>query len=169
MLIAALSALLVVTLVAFAVTTTTSSPAKKPVVVAPLSMPGLFGGTVRAPFGSPGHEGTPTVLVFFASWCTPCQEELPRIASYLAAHGRRDVAVIGVDGEAASAAARAFARSKHVDVPVMSDPPPFDVASGRFNLPGFPDTVFIDATGHLATAHLGEISTKDFARAYAAL
>ena len=51
----------------------------------------------------------------------------------------------------------------------MSDPPPFLVASGIFNLPGFPDTVFIDATGHLVAAHFGEITTADFAHAYAAL
>jgi len=168
-LIATVSALLAGTLLVFAVTSTTSAPSKKAVVLAPLSMPGLFGGTVRAPFGAPGHKGTPTVLLFFASWCTPCQAELPRITSYLAAHGRRDVAVVGVDGEAASAAARAFAAAKHLDVPVMTDPPPFRVASGIFNLPGFPDTVFIDATGHLVAAHFGEITTADFAHAYAAL
>jgi len=168
-LIVAVSALLVVVLVVFAVTSTSSSPAKKAVVVAPLAMPGLSGGTVRAPFGSPGHPGTPTVLLFFASWCTPCQAELPRITAYLATHGRRGVAVVGVDGEAPSAAARAFAAAKHVTFPVMSDPPPFTVASGRFNLPGFPDSLFIDATGHLVTSHLGEISLSDFAHAYAAL
>lgn len=158
-------ALAVVATVALVVSTSSPAP-KAPVAVAPISGPGLNGGTVTAPFGPSSNHATTTVLIFFASWCTPCQRELPMLTRFLRTNARRDVAVVGVDGEAPSTSARAFAAREGIAFPVLSDPPPFAVASGRFGLPGFPDTLVVSADGHLVATHVGEITEAQFAALY---
>ena len=42
------------------------------------------------------YRGTPVVVTLFASWCTPCREELPRFAA-VARSQRGRVQFIGVD------------------------------------------------------------------------
>jgi thiol-disulfide isomerase/thioredoxin len=164
--IAAVSVALAVVATAALVLTTTTTPARV-VHVAPIAGRGLDGAPVVAPFGTATHPGRATVLVFFASWCTPCQQELPEIARFLARHSRPNVAVLGVDGETPSATARAFVARVGFEAPVLVDPPPFAVASGRFSLPGFPDTIVISATGRLLATHVGQVAPRGFAALYA--
>jgi cytochrome c biogenesis protein CcmG, thiol:disulfide interchange protein DsbE len=124
------------------------SPASTPPVAA-FSLPRLGGvGTVSYPTG--GSSGrSPTVVTFFASWCAPCHKDLPIIARFVATTGRRErgVTFVGVDGDDGTAPGLAFARASGVTFPVGSDQN--EAVASRLGLPGLPDTVFIDATGHV--------------------
>ncbi len=123
-------------------------------------------GHVTAPFGSRVHPGTATVLVFFASWCEPCKRELPNLANYLNHHRSSRVAVIGVDGrEENRTAGSVFAHSLGFNEPLVDDPT-YRIVSGLFNLPGFPDTVFIGADGEMVDRHVGPLTVSQFATLY---
>jgi thiol-disulfide isomerase/thioredoxin len=105
-----------------------------------------------------GHRGTPVVLTFFASWCTPCRTELPMIAG-VARHqpsAGRLVAFVGIDGNDDPASGLAFARSSGVSFPVAVDAD--SSVAPRYGLVGYPDTVFVDATGHIAGTVQGPVS-----------
>ena len=63
--------------------------------VSSFSLAGLKSGTIDAPWKS-GHAA---VLIFFASWCGPCQGEMPKVAAYLRHHNEGSIRVIGIDSK----------------------------------------------------------------------
>ncbi len=102
-----------------------------------------------APVGTPtdgGGNGRPAVLLFFASWCAPCQSEVPAIAAAYRAQGRDRVPLIGVDGMDPAPQALAFVRRSKVSFPVAQDSS-YMVTEGLYGFNGDPDAVFINADG----------------------
>ena len=122
------------------------------------SLPALDGGpVVTVPVVRDGVR-MPVVVTFFASWCGPCQSELPqvaRVADQLQAAGAR-VAFVGVDGNDDHASGLAFAQRAGVRFPVGADDG--SVIAPRFGIPGYPATVFIDARGVVVHVVRGPVS-----------
>ncbi len=127
--------------------------------VAPgFSIPALTGGgTVDlARLGSDRRR--PVVLNFFASWCVPCQQETPLLASTAragSAHGST-VVFVGVDVADPHASAVAFVRTAGITYPVGVDAS-LDVAAGRYALNGEPNTFFIDPSGKVVGRVIGPL------------
>lgn len=121
------------------------------------------GAPVGVPLDGGGH-GHPAVVVFFASWCTPCQHEMPAL-SHLYAHERATgsplgrVAMIGVDGSDPQSAALSFVQHSGVTFPVGRDPT-YRVTQGEFGFAGLPETVFVRADGTIAGIHYGALSAR---------
>jgi len=126
--------------------------------------PGLHGGTVRAPWA----EGHPTVVVFFASFCAPCHEELPRVASVVGAGALDNVRVIGVDANDVLSAGQAFATKAGVRFPVVFDANG-SLTSGTFGFESLPETVFVSARGVVREVLFGAVSTHDLLAGVTAL
>ena len=103
--------------------------------IASFSTSGLNGGLQRAPWSS-GH---PSVLVFFASWCGPCQGEIPKLAKYVITHSEGNVEVVGIDAGDQRGAALAF------------------------KFAALPETVFLNAKGVVQSVHVGAIGVTQFA------
>ncbi len=126
----------------------------------PFSLTALGGGgPVKVPVVEHGTT-MPVVIVFFASWCVPCQKELPsvaRTAVSLTAAGTR-VAFVGIDGNDTVSDGLAFARHSGVRFPVGEDPD--SAVANRYGLPGYPDTVFVDAAGDVVHVVNGPVSTS---------
>jgi len=126
------------------------------------SLPRLGGaGTVGTPEDG-GGGGRPAVLVFFASWCSPCQAEMPAISTAYRnqqRHGGKlaQVAVIGVDTADPTAQALAFVRKSRVTFPVGADRA-YDVTEGSYYFNGDPDAVFIDGNGTIVHITHGAIT-----------
>ena len=124
------------------------------------SLPRLGGGSpVSVAVG--GHRRRPVVLTFFASWCTPCQTELPMIAG-VARDERRSgvgVAFVGVDGNDDASSGEAMARSSGVSFPVAVDAD--SSVAPRYGLVGYPDTVFIDAGNHVVGTVQGPVTRAE--------
>ena len=131
--------------------------------VASFSLEGLKGGTVVAPWKS-GHAA---VLIFFASWCGPCQAEMPKVASYLRHHNEGSIEVIGIDSKDSPAPAKAFVARSGVTFRVAADPN-LTVAT-IFNLAGIPDTAFVTAKGVVTQIYTGAIPPSKLAKGIAAL
>ncbi len=123
------------------------------------SLPRLGGGpAVGLPLGGKTSH-LPVVLTFFASWCGPCHRDLPVIAAAArreeAAGGK--VQFLGVDGNDGAAAGLAFARQSGIAFPVATDMA--SAVAPRFALDGYPDTVFIDASGNVVGTVRGPVSS----------
>ncbi|HUA96248.1 MAG TPA: TlpA disulfide reductase family protein [Acidimicrobiales bacterium] len=135
------------------------APASTPAVAA-FSLPRLGGGSnVSYPAKGSGSDSDPaTVVTFFASWCTPCHRDLPVIAKFVDTTGRTEhgVRFVGVDGDDAPGSGLAFARASGVTFPVGSDRD--ETVATHLGLAGLPDTVFIDASGHVVHVIQGPAS-----------
>jgi peroxiredoxin len=128
------------------------------------TLSGLNGGSERAPWTS-GHAA---VLIFFASWCGPCQSEMPKVATYLRAHPTGSIVVMGVDANDARGSAQAFVRKDGVAFPIASDPNGA-VTTGIFQFATVPETVFVNARGVVTDVYFGAIPPSRLKTGIAAL
>ena len=99
-------------------------------------------------------RGTPLVINFWASWCTPCRAEMPLLeAAFRSYHGR--VHFIGIDSNDSPGAARAFLGQVGVTYPALSDTD--GAIAIRYGLFGLPTTVFVSASGAVLGRSIGEL------------
>jgi peroxiredoxin len=103
------------------------------------------------------HRGTPVVLTFFASWCHPCEQEMPLLQ---AAHEERpdafDVLAITYDDFRSDAAA--FAQRLGVTYPTLYDTD--GIVADRYGVRAIPQTWFIDGDG-IVRARVYGITSRD--------
>jgi cytochrome c biogenesis protein CcmG/thiol:disulfide interchange protein DsbE len=137
----------------------TAFTAPAPTRAPSFSLPRLGGGPrVRVPIvGEGAHD--PVILTFFASWCGPCHAELPsvaRVARQAEAAGDK-VRFVGIDDNEKVAPGLAFVQASGVQFPVGRDW--LSLTAPRYDIPGNPATVFIDADGDVAKTILGPVST----------
>jgi len=100
-----------------------------------------------------GLHGHPVVLNAWASWCPPCQAELP-IFDRVSAIAGGEVAFLGADTDDTASAARAFLAAHPLAYPS------YEVSLGALDqlapVEGTPSTLFIDPAGQLVDVHPGE-------------
>lgn len=131
-----------------------------PDVEAPL----LGGGTFRLA----AHRGTPVVVSFFASWCTPCRRELPALADL--ARARADVHVVAVNVDREPSAALRFLRALGpavADLPVALDDKA--AALGAFRVVSMPTLFLVDGHGTVAFRREGFSQEKGLSELEAAI
>jgi cytochrome c biogenesis protein CcmG, thiol:disulfide interchange protein DsbE len=102
--------------------------------------------------------GTPTVVNLWASWCTPCREELPVLQEFAdTAAGK--VQVVGVISKDGVPQANSFASDAGVTFPGAFD------GEGRLmaelGLPGLPATYFLDDSGAVVHTETGPVDSLD--------
>jgi thiol-disulfide isomerase/thioredoxin len=101
------------------------------------------------------YADKPLIVNFFASWCKPCQQETPLLASfYKGNHGR--VTIVGVDGNDTTASASAFVHAKGVSYPVGVDP--HLIIAGSYNVGAFPQTFFLDSRHRIVYRVIGGVT-----------
>lgn len=106
-------------------------------------------------------RGKPVVVNYWASWCEPCEREMPRMVA--AAHRYQgQVRFLGVDVEDVQSAAEAFVRKYRIPFPSVADPLGEIRRSER--IVGLPVTQFYRADGELAFQHAGEIKDDELER-----
>lgn len=103
----------------------------------------------------------PVVLNFFASWCTPCREETPLLASTARAEAAKGSVIqfVGVDGADPPQDAIAFIQQSGIAYPVGQDST-FRVTQGLYGLSGEPNTFFIDASGIVVGHTIGPVTER---------
>ncbi|MGH2633672.1 MAG: TlpA family protein disulfide reductase [Tepidiformaceae bacterium] len=98
-------------------------------------------------------EGKPIVLNFYASWCIPCQEEIPEFRDAQAALGSQ-VQFVGVDYLESSDKAVSILDQFKATYPALLDSNGLIADHYRVS-GGLPQTFFIDKDGILRTHLLG--------------
>lgn len=95
-------------------------------------------------------RGKIVVLIFWASWCGPCLDEIPFEREMAERFKDRPFAILGINCDQDLAAARKATEAEKVSWPNWSDPftdgGPGPI-SERFHIHGFPSTFVLDATG----------------------
>ena len=110
-----------------------------------------------------GLRGHPVVVAFFASWCHPCEEELPVLEQFARADTGR-LQVVGVSFQDLNSDSVAFVKRLGITFPALLDDPDGPVGT-RYGVRGLPQTVFVDARGVVRGRVYGQTSHKALAPA----
>jgi thiol-disulfide isomerase/thioredoxin len=120
-----------------------------------------LGGPPGATVSLAGYAGKPLIVNFWASWCEPCQQETPLLASwYKTQHGK--VALVGLDENDSTAKASKFVQAKGVSYPVGFDPNM--IAAGAYNIDALPQTFFLNAKHQIVDYVAGPVTEADLAK-----
>jgi cytochrome c biogenesis protein CcmG/thiol:disulfide interchange protein DsbE len=135
-------------------------------------------GSLAPDFTLPGIDGKPVtlselrgrvvVLTFFASWCHPCEEDMPILERALRDTGNR-IAVVGVNYQDFPDDSRDFVRRLGVTFPVLIEDSTDNPVAVRYDVHAMPDTLFIDANGVVRDRLFGPTSRHDLESALNAL
>jgi cytochrome c biogenesis protein CcmG/thiol:disulfide interchange protein DsbE len=119
--------------------------------------PALDGDTVTLA----SLRGAPVLLNVWATWCHPCQEEMPDLQALQDEFESRGLRVVGVsiDQQRAGDEIRHFLEEHAIDFLILHDAT--STVSHRFRTAGVPETFLIDADGVLRGRWIGQASADD--------
>lgn len=107
-------------------------------------------------------RGRTVVLNFWASWCVPCKQEAPLLQAATRRFGSASLVVVGVDAQDFRSDARRFIARYGLTYPVVHDNGASTAT--HYNVTGFPETWFIDRSGHLVGEHVkGPLTRRQLA------
>ncbi len=101
-----------------------------------------------------GLRGRVVVVQFWASWCEPCQAELPALARLRARLDARPFAVLTVNHGEGAARVEQFLRERALALPVLLDPE--RRAADAWGVGGLPMSFLVDAEGRVRSSIFGE-------------
>jgi thiol-disulfide isomerase/thioredoxin len=106
-------------------------------------------------------KGRLLVLNFWATWCEPCQREIPLLKKLREQRAREGFEVVGIAVDLRSAVVN-YARSHGIDYPLLigeKDGLTAVTALGMDTV--FPFTVFADRNGRIITLKVGELYSEE--------
>jgi len=100
------------------------------------------------------------VLVnFWATWCSPCRQELPAIQAQY--ESTDDLVVLGVNFQEKADEVRPFVAEAGLTFPILLD------ETGRatliYRVRGLPSSFMVDADGLIAAVHVGPMTARQLA------
>jgi len=101
-------------------------------------------------------RGQVLVLNFWATWCPPCNEELPSLMSMQERTRARGVVVLGISIDVDGDAYHRFLKQHGVNFLTVRDPE--EKISGRYGTHGWPETFIIDRQGVMRRKVVGPIN-----------
>jgi peroxiredoxin len=100
------------------------------------------------------YQGKVVLLNFWATWCAPCLEEIPRFRDWQLRNGKRGLQIIGISMDDENSPVRTFYRKYHLNYPVlMGDENMGELYGGVL---GLPVTFLIDRKGRIRYRHQGQ-------------
>ena len=113
--------------------------------------------TLNALSGQPGalsqYKGQVVMVNFWATWCGPCQQEMPLLDQMYKKYKPAGFTLIGVNVDKESPAVKELLARKPVSFPVLLDPA--NQVSKAYHVDEMPSSVIIDRKGEIRYIHRG--------------
>ena len=138
-----------------------ATPAPAPVAGAPA--PGF---TLNDLSGQPvklsALKGRVVLINFWATWCGPCQLEMPTIQRAYDTYKGRGLTVLAVNLNEQAPAVQTYIGNLKLNFPVLLDPG--DSISTLYRVRGYPTSFFVDRNGTVAAEQVGMMSEGQLAQ-----
>jgi len=105
-------------------------------------------------------DGTVVLLNFFATWCRPCQEEMPDFRKLRAEYDTDTLHMVSITPEVDEALIKQFWDEYEGTWPVVKDPGL--VATDRWNANSYPTNLVFDRDGTPATGETPAVRARTF-------
>ena len=112
--------------------------------------------------------GGPLLVDFWATWCTPCLEAMPKLEALARDHEDDGLRVVGVSIDEKRSTLDRFLDRRPVGYDVVHDGGD-DPAWWQFQVPAIPAAFLLDAEGNVVAQYSGTIDTEDLERRIEAL
>ncbi len=114
----------------------------------------------KGSFSLKDYKGKVLVVNFFATWCPPCNAEIPHFVSLQKQYGTKGLVILGVSEDDEPAPLSPFISKFHIQYPVGMATPTMAKVFGRFS--SIPTTFIIDKTGHITETVKGYASKEEW-------
>jgi len=109
------------------------------------------------------HIGKEVIILnFFATWCGPCNAEMPELAAYHESVKDKAVFMLGIDAQEKPEKVRSFFRKYEAYYPAGIDDDDTGVGD-LYGVTGYPTTVLIGVDGKIKLYEVGPITNADVA------
>ena len=107
-------------------------------------------------------RGKPVLVNFWASWCSPCRQEMPQIVRAYDAHTADGLVVLAVDLQENDGAVKDFAREFGMAFPIVIDRTGSVGDAWRIGGPvqGIPSSYFVDRDGIVRARVFGPMTAE---------
>ncbi len=105
------------------------------------------------------YKGQVVVLNFWATWCSPCVQEMPSLIEMSQKVKDKGVMVLGVSIDVDQGAYNTFLKQHGVTFETVRDPE--QKSSGLYGTTGWPETFIIDRQGVLRRKFVGPVDWND--------
>ena len=102
-------------------------------------------------------RGRPVMINFWATWCGPCQLEMPLIQKYYEMHSP-DLVVLAVNNDEPRASVQEFVDKMKLTFPILLDPGAR--VEDQYRVRAFPTSLFINREGLIRYQHIGILNEQ---------
>jgi peroxiredoxin len=106
--------------------------------------------------------GSAVALNFWATWCAPCQSEMPELQSTADRYAAQGLIVLGVDASESADQVKDYMAELRLTFPTVIDPD--GRIANQYGVYAFPTTIWIDEKGAIRARHLGPLTREDIDR-----
>ncbi len=99
------------------------------------------------------YKGQVVMLNFWATWCGPCQQEMPLLDQMYKTYKPAGFTLLGISVDTDKAAVQALLARRPVSFTVLLDPK--NKVSGEYRVEEMPSTIIIDRKGDIRYVHRG--------------
>lgn len=103
-------------------------------------------------------KGRPLIVNFWASWCAPCVEEMPRFEKTYKTWKDKGLEIVAINLKESRDVAEEFMKKNGYSFTTLLDED--GEASDEFQVFGLPTTFFIDREGIIRYSHMGKVTPE---------
>jgi peroxiredoxin len=107
----------------------------------------------REPVGLDAYRGQVVLLNFWATWCKPCEDEMPAMQRLYAALAPAGFELLAVSVDKSAPEVAAFRDRLGLTFPILLDPD--ERVSRSYQTTGYPESFLIDADGEVLERYVG--------------